>query len=633
MIRNSEKRNRQSRKKTSSALPFINTSFARNLHDRLESENIITEGALRSTTYVFIFFAIIAVIFFARLLFLQVIVAGEYSAHAEESRTINFNVSAKRGTIYDRNGEILATSVDATTIYCNPAEVTDAQWEAEQLQAVLFPDAPERKSETSSSSSSKSGSSSASSSSSADQSKTTKAKKTKDEYIQDYIDLLSTPSATFVYLKRQADVDKAAQLKEMKLDGVYFIEDSRREYPNGSVGGQVIGVCDVDGNGITGLELQYDEILKGTPGVYSGERGVKGTPIPGGVHEDKPAIDGEDIMISLDVRMQEVVEKALKTKIDKYETETGSAVLLDGDTGEIHAICSYPYLDPTDLAGSTVGSDNLLAITQATEPGSIFKSVSALAILDGNGMQPDDVLYAPAELQADEYVITDAHERLGVNYSFREILNRSSNVGISLATDTVGFQKLYDTIIAAKLNKKTGVDYPGEAKSTLANVDEWAKVTGYNISFGQGLTETPLQMARFYALLANDGQLVTPHFLLMKPQTGEWIDYPKEQIDISSEAIDKLCDMLQGVVASGTGKDGSVSGYHAAGKTSTAQIAQDGGYAEGRWNLAFTGFIDDSNSNMVCYVGVNDSSYEGNVSGAFHDIMVEAVEKYNIVPN
>lgn len=593
---------------------FTESSVARSIRSRLAEEEIITEGALRSTHYVFIFFAIVAAVFFLRLVFLQVIMSGEYSAQAEESRTINFDISARRGTIYDRNGEVLATSVDATTIYCNPAEVENAGWVAQQLQEVLFPDAPARTYDE-------------------DGNEEESDKKTREEYIQDYRDLLTTPSTTFVYLKRQADVEKAAKLKEMDLPGVYYIDDTRREYPHGAIGGQVIGVCDVDGNGITGLELQYDEILRGTPGTYSGERGVKGTPIPGGVHEDTAAVDGEDIMVSLDIRMQETVEVALKNQVEHYDGEHGSSIVMDGDTGEIYAAASFPYLDPTDLANSLVGSDNLTAVTSTYEPGSIFKSVSALSVLDAGVMQPDDVLYAPAELQADQYVITDAHERLGEYYTFRDIMDKSSNIGISLATEKAGFRHFYDTITRCKILEPTGVDYPGEPASSMPSFDEWAKVTGYNISFGQGLTVTPLQMVRFYALLANDGKLVTPHFLLMKPQTSEWIDYASEKVFDNQGAIDKLNDMLHGVVTDGTGKSANIDGYCVVGKTSTAQIAENGGYSENRWNLAFTGFIDNSSSNLVCFIGVNDVVYEGNVSEGFHDIMVSAIEQYNIVPN
>lgn len=536
-----------------------------------------------------IFFGIVA-LFLIRLVYLQVIVSGEYSANASEVRTINFDISPHRGTIYDRNGTVLAVSVDATTIYCNPVEVTNANYEAKKIASVLGGEE------------------------------------------EKYLELLKKSSSTFVYIERQADVDKADRLKAMKLDGIYFISDSRREYPNGSIGGQVIGACDVDGNGICGLELQYDDILRGTPGVYSGERGVDGTPIPGGVHEDVAAVDGEDIMISIDIKLQDVAEQAVANWLEHNDSKIGSAVVMDSETGEIHAICSYPYLNPGDLANSVIGSDNLLPVTQAFEPGSVFKAFSALAVLEENAMAASDVMLVPAQLQADEYVITDAHERGDAYMTFSEILDQSSNVGISLAIDKVGFGKLYNTLRALKIDQQTGVDYPGEARSALTDVSQWSKVGGYNISFGQGVTATPLQVVRAYGAIANNGVMVEPHFLIAKPLTGEWPQHNTEQVLDNPEAIGKLISMLRGVVTDGTGKNAYIDGYDVVGKTSTAEIAEAGGYAAEKWNLCFTGFIANSTSPLVCFVGANEVPYERNVSSVFHDIMVEAIDLYKIVP-
>ena len=238
-------------------------------------------------------FAALVAIFFFRLVFLQVIVADQYAAQAEESRTVSFDTTPRRGTIYDRNGIVLATSVDATTIYANPVEVTDAAAEAQALAGILGGEAA------------------------------------------DYQELLSTPSTTFVYIKRQADVEAADKVKELKLDGIYFIADTRREYPHGSVGAQVIGFCNADGEGITGLELQYNDILCGTPGRYVGERGEQGFPIPGGVKEEVAAIDGTDIMISLDIKLQDTVEQALADGVEEVETDEGSALVMDAATGEV----------------------------------------------------------------------------------------------------------------------------------------------------------------------------------------------------------------------------------------------------------------------------------------------------------
>ncbi len=535
-------------------------------------------------------FAVIAVVFLARLIYLQVVVADEYSAMAEESRTISFETTAHRGTIYDRNGVVLAVSVDATTIYCNPSEVTDASGEAQQIASVLGGQA------------------------------------------SDYVEALSLDSTSFAYIKRQADVSEADELKERDLDGIYFISDTRREYPNGSIGGQVVGYCNVDGEGITGLELQYNDILSGTPGTYSAERGQDGTPIPGGVHEDTPAVDGQDIMVSLDINLQMSVEIAVEEGAIDLSAGSGSSVVMDAETGEIYAICSLPYMDPSDMSGSATGSENLTAITQAFEPGSDFKTVSALAVTESGTMTSEDTIYCPEALYADEYVVTDSHERAAQTMSLRDIIAQSSNIGISLSVSQMGFREFYDDILRYNLNSKTGVDFPGEASGYLLDYDQWSLVASYNICFGQGISTTPLQMTRFYASLINDGVEVTPHFLISLPQTGEYPEYETTRITDNTDAIAQVRSMLRSVVEEGTGTDADIEGYDVAGKTSTAEVAKNGTYVEGLYNLCFIGFIDNSSSSLVCFVSANEVNSQSKVTTVFKDIMTTAIGLYNITP-
>ncbi len=534
-------------------------------------------------------FLAVAAIFLARLLFLQVIMADTYSAMAEESRTISFTTTPRRGTIYDRNGLVLATSVEAKTIYANPAEVTDADAAAQKLADILGGEK------------------------------------------EDYKKKLTLDETTFVYLKRQADLELANRVKDQQIDGVYFIDDTRREYPNGAIGGQVIGFCNVDGEGITGLELQYDEILKGTPGVYVAERGETGTPIPGGVREQTPAQDGEDIVISLDVKLQEVVENRLKEEAERLSTESGSAVVMDGDNGEIYAICSLPYMDPTNMEESEKGSDQVAAITQVMEPGSVFKTVTALSVREHDVMSTEDVLFCPATLKANDYEVSDARERGDTEYSLREIIAKSSNVGISLAAEKLGFSNLYEAILKYNLTERTGVDYPGEMAGYLQDFNNWGRIVGYNVSFGQGISTTPLQIVRFYGALANNGVEVTPHFLMYKPQSDERPVYAVERVCFDQAAIDDTISMLRSVVTDGTGKDAAVPGYEVVGKTSTAEIASSGTYLEDRYNLCFTGFIANSSSKLITYVGANDVAYDGTVTAAAGDIMSHIVEQYNVV--
>lgn len=556
-------------------------------------------------------FAALALIVFFRLFYLQVIVAGEYSQQAEEARLVSVDVDARRGTIYDRNGSVLAISVDATTVYCNPTEVNDAGRAAQLLSEML------------------------------------------GGQIADYLDILTRSNTSFAYIDQKIDVDKGSELKtrldEEGIKGVYFLDDTRREYPNGQVGGQLVGACEIaideeSGteyySGISGLEAYYDDILSGTPGKYVAERGQYGVPIPGGVREDTPAVDGQDIVVSIDITLQGYLEERLAQGIEEVEGTGGNAVVMEAGTGEIYAAASLPYFNPADRSVVEEGATQLKSVTDLLEPGSIFKTVSTLAILETGTMGPDDELFCPAYITADGYTISDAHDRGDQTMTLREILDQSSNVGISLAVENMGFEELYNHIVKYGLHSDTGVDYPGEGEAGtdalgyLVPFENWSRVTGYNVSFGQGISVTPLQMTRFYGAIINDGVACTPHFLISKPQTGEVAEFETEQIVENTSVLPTMIDMLKTVVTDGTGKDAAIEGFEVAGKTSTAEIydEENGGYRDGVYNLCFTGFLADSSSQLVCFVGANEVPYERNVTPIFKDIMSTAIDRFKITP-
>lgn len=547
-------------------------------------------------------FAAIALLFLARLVFLQVIVAPDYSAQAQQARTVGFDVEPRRGTIYDRNGTVLATSVEATTIYANPSEVEDARDTALKLADVLGGSA------------------------------------------DDYEGALESSDSSFAFVKRKADVADAEKVKELGLDGIYFISDTKRIYPNKQIGAQIIGLTDVDGNGLSGLEAYYDDILSGQAGRYEAERGRDGTPIPGGVHEERAAVDGQDIIISIDIELQQYLETRLQEGVSGLNATGGSSVVMDGGTGEIYAAASLPLLNPDDRDNIEAGATELKAVTDLFEPGSIFKTVSAMSVLEAGTMTPDTQLFCPATLTADGYTISDAHERGDAWYTLRQILDQSSNIGISLATenatvgDVSGFQNLYNKILEYNLHEKTGVDYPGEGEAgtdVLGYMTPFAnlsKVGAYNVSFGQGISVTPLQMTRFYGALVNDGVECVPHFLISEPQSGQVAEYGTEDVVDDKAAISDITGMLKTVVTEGTGKAAAIDGFSVAGKTSTAEIydEENGGYRKGVYNLCFTGFLADSSSQLVCFVGANEVPGDGVVTPIFRDIMSTAIDRFKI---
>ena len=539
-----------------------------------------------------VFFGIVLLLLVGRLVQLQIILADDYSTQAANSRTVSVELSPRRGTIYDRNGKVLASDVQATTIYCNPKEITDVRSTAEKLAGVLGGDA------------------------------------------SIYEGPLSTENTTFAYVKRKVDQDKGEEVQALGLDGIYFLDDMKRVYPYGSIAGQILGLVDVDGNGQTGLELYYDSILKGEPGKLVLQQGAYGMPIPGGTEVDEPAKDGQDIILSIDIDMQQYVEERLAKGVSDIGGEDGSAVLYDADSGDIIAIASTPYLDPSDRSNIEEGATSVKAITTQFEPGSIFKTASFCAMLEAGGITAQTTVDCPVYLEADEYKISDAHERAATTMTAAEVLAQSSNVGTSLLVQQhLGFNGLYDKIRKYGLNDATGVDYPGEAEGYLTNVSTWSLIQSYNVTFGQGISLSPLMITRFYGAIASGtGVAHTPHFLISKPSSGEEVTWDSEQIIDNTDAIAPLTDMLVGVVENGTGKTAAVEGYTTAGKTGTAEYADDtGSYVKNMYNLDFVGFLPNATSNLVCFVGVNHVPYERNTCEVFKDIMAEASSRYKIV--
>lgn len=575
-------------------------------------------------------FAIFAAVFFLRLVYLQVIVAGDYSSQAQAQRTSYLTIEPRRGTIYDRNGVVLATSVDATTIYVDPTEVTDVNMTAQLLADSLGGQASGYLEKVT-----------------ANNTRYSVIKRKADTSVGD--DLQSRVTERVAEAQKQENVraKDAGEQAQTVQSGIHFVTESRREYPNGQVAGQVVGACsigvDEDKNreyyyGICGLEKQYNDVLSGTPGYYEAEYGRSGQAIPGGVHEQVDAVDGQDIVVSIDINLQRDVEEYLTNGCKDLEAASGSAVLMDGSTGEIYAAASLPLFNPADRSEVKEGAMQLKCVTDLFEPGSIFKSVSTMAILETGTLTPDSELFCPASITADGYTISDAHERGDATFTLREILDQSSNVGISLATEQMGFDELYNHIVKYNLHSTTGVDYPGEgeegtdALGMLAPLEQWSAVQAYNVSFGQGVSVTPLQMTRFYGAIVNSGVECVPHFLLSMPQSGYTPIYETEDVIENKDAIGDMQSMLKTVVTDGTGKLAAIDGYNVAGKTSTAEIydEENGGYRKNVYNLAFTGFLADSSSKLVCFVGANEVPGNRVVTPIFKDIMTSAIDRFGI---
>lgn len=579
-------------------------------------------------------FAVFIAVIIGNLVYIQVIKGPEYARMAEMSHSSEITLSARRGTVYDRNGEVIASNVDASTIYVNPQEVTELDKLAEILAEVLGPTTGKTK--------------------------------------QDYLAVVNQPSLSFAYVLRKADVTLAEQLKERlgeeNVTGIHYIEDTKRIYPNGDIGSQVIGVVDIDGKGISGLELEYDELLKGVDGSVVLERGLNDIPITDGETSRVDAVDGIDIVTSVDINLQKYCEDRLLQAIVATEAQGGSVTVMDAGNGEIYASCSYgkktseemeadaqavekaqaavaagePEQDLSKLISDyKLETGKLGSITDAYEPGSTFKAFTAYSVLANNAdITPESTFTVPYALEVYDTVITDSHDHSVMDMSLTGIIADSSNTGTTLMSRTVDLSKLYETYSTFGFGSKTGCDFPGDASGQLEDSADWDGVQSATVTFGQGLTVTPLQIVRAYGALQQGGVMTTPHFLVDVPSNSEQAKELLENLTKREQIADasvtnEVAQMLRAVVTDGTGQDASLEGFTVVGKTGTAEIASVyGGYEENAYVMSFCGWLYGSSSNLVCLVTINrplTNLGAGGLCGpVFADIMGYAAQRYQI---
>ncbi len=527
------------------------------------------------STLVILVLALVAV--GGRLVQVQVIEGPAYAVAAAEQRTREMVLTPRRGSIFDREGEPLAVTMDARTVYAVPDAVKDPEGTAAVLASTLGGTAEDYR-----------------------------AKLTKD--------------TSFVYIARKADSDAAAALQEMDLAGIGFLDDSRRVYPSNELACQVLGFVGVDDAGLAGLEQYYDDVLAGEAGLLIAEKDPAGRPIPGGVTAREEPVDGQNIVLTIDKDIQYQAQLELAKAVDEWDAKGGSVVIMDPDSGEILAMASTPTFNPNSFASADEAAFRNRPITDAYEPGSTVKSLTAAAVIEEGLYSATSVFDLPPTITVGGRTIHEAHDRARVEWTLTEIVTNSSNVGAVKLGLALGEERLYEYLARLGLTEKTGVDFPGEALGYLPPVEQWSASSIGNIPFGQGVSVTPLQLARALAAVANGGRLVTPHFLKSLPDSAETVlSWPDEQV-LSPGTSSEMRDVMKAVVSEGTGENARVEGYEVAGKTGTAQkVRTDGvpGYAAGKYVASFSGFIPADDPEILIIVTIDEPSrsiYGGTVA-------------------
>lgn len=507
-----------------------------------------------------------------QLLDYQVVNAQTYRDRADERRVSSQTLFAKRGTIYDRNGNVIAQSVECENVYANPKLVEDVDKAAKALVTVLGMDEADAR-----------------------------EKLTRDK--------------TFVYLKRQVNEDLATELAGYKLKGIEFEPSIMRVYPYGNLASQILGVVNIDNEGISGLEAQYNDILTGTNGYLVRERARDGSFIAGGAYEKVEAEDGADLVLTLDMDIQQAAEEALAEAVEGAHAVSGSVIVTDPRSGEILACCSCPTYDQTDLSNASSSDMNLRVVTDSYEPGSVFKTLVSGMALDLGLVTPDTEFAVPAQIKVGDDMVGDADDRdYGLTMTLREIMRRSSNTGMVMVGEKIGADRFAEYLDTYQITGDSGIDFPGENQGTIRARKDYDGSSLGSMSFGQGIAVAPIRVARAVGSIANGGIMTTPHFVQAKG--GERVDWSGDEVrTIGAEAAEQVTSMMVTVVDEGTGEDAQIDGYDVAGKTGTAQRAtEEGGYAADIYMSSFLGFAPASDPEALCYVTLDGTPRGSNAA-------------------
>jgi cell division protein FtsI (penicillin-binding protein 3) len=496
----------------------------------------------------------------ARAAWIGTVRAGSLSKIAQVQTKAPVVLPAGRGTIFDSMGTPLALGEQATTVFADPRQVRRPRAEARVAARIL-------------------------------------GLKARELY-----PLLADRTRHFVYVQRKADPEKAAKLAKHKLAGFGFYGEEQRRYPQHSVAAQVLGYAGVDNKGLTGLEFSLDSSLSGRDGEQIVVRDPFGRPIK--IDRVTPARPGKAVFLTLDHTIQANAEQVLRQTVSQWRAKSATAIVLDPKTGAVLAMAEAPSYDANKSPSVNPARQKNRAVSDAFEPGSVFKVVTIAGALSEHLVTPATKFTLPYSIQVADRRIHDAEMRGTETMTVAQILQHSSNVGtVTIARTLLGEPRLRKWITQFGFGRPTGIDFPGENQGLLPSY--WSGSTIGNVPIGQGIAVTAIQLASVYAAIANKGLWVQPH--LVDHVQGEKPPAPRTRRILSARINRTLLQMLKGVVSdTGTAASAEIRGYSVAGKTGTAQKPGPHGYEAGKYVATFVGMVPASNPRLVVLVSVDE---------------------------
>ena len=581
---------------------------------------------------VIIFILVIAMVL--RLAWVQIIAGPKLSMQAQAQRTATIPDPAHRGKIVDRNGQVMAYTMEARSLSVHPNKLRGFMQERHELDPKNVPE-PDRRIEQI-----------------ADELPkmiTKDGDKIKSDELKDKL----TSDENYVVLVRNVDPDIAAKVVK-EFPEITSERQDIRQYPNGAIGSNFIGKISTDNQGQFGLELSQDSKLQGINGSRTVDIAGDGYLIPGSTRDQHPAVDGDQYKLTIDVDAQTYIQQQVQQAREKSGAKSVSAVVLDSKTGKILSLASSDSINPNgdiekQLKQKKVFGDRNTA--ESFEPGSVAKIMTAAAAIQEKKTRPDEVLKVPGSIEMSGVTVKDAWEHGELPLTATGVFGKSSNVGTLMLAQRVGEDKMYDYFRKFGIGQASGVGLPYETPGYMPERSQWSGGTFANLPIGQGMSVNLLQMASIYQALANGGERVEPRLIektIKADGTETPAQEPKRTQVVSPQTARTVVDMFRAVtqqdptgVQQGTGSSGAIKGYQSSGKTGTAQQVdpKTGAYSNSKYWITFSGIAPADDPRFVVGLMMDDPQRgpDGGAGGSaaplFNDIGSWLLDHYNVPPS
>jgi stage V sporulation protein D (sporulation-specific penicillin-binding protein) len=532
-----------------------------------------------------------------RLLYLQFYRSAWLSESAVDQRIREIPVEAKRGIIYDRHGRELAVSVSTESVYAIPAEIRNPEETAARLAAILALDETNLRN---------------------------KLKKRQ----------------AFTWIKRKIEPETARQVQMLSLPGIGLTQESQRHYPHDNLAAHILGFNGIDSQGLDGVEMTFDSYLKGRSGSVVIEYDARGREIPQASHRFVPPIEGHNIYLTIDLVIQQIVERELDRVMKETQAKAATIIAIDPRDGGILALANRPDYNPNRFSEFSPKLWRNIAVSNAYEPGSTFKIVTTSAVMSEHIVKPEERFFDPGEVEVQGRNIHCWKHGGHGSQSFTEVVQNSCNVGFVNVGLRLGRDSFYRYIDAFGFGQHTNIDLPGEAKGITIDRTKATPINIATMSIGQSIAVTPIQLVTAAATIANDGQLLRPQIVReVKDKAGQTVR--GFQADAIRQVLDptitkQVKEILESVVSQGTGKNAYIEGFRIAGKTGTAQKVGAGGYLPDKYVASFVGFAPANNPQVAMLVIIDEPVglyYGGQIAApVFGAVMKDVLQYLKVSP-